>query len=168
LKEAHGILATERHQTKFFAPQTRKLIQEKLDREIEQLVTQEFGEKQQNNFMNNKKVPDDNVTKEQLTDLLAKLDILQTFQFNKKARTINKASRNEQRVDLEKDFVKTLWEDFFEIMKVKPPKEETPKDAKKTPRRNWDVKKEFPISKVVVIESLKVLINPYLGRDEKA
>ena len=62
MKEAHGILATERHQTKFFAPQTRKLIQEKLDREIEQLVQQEFSEKQQNNFMNNKKKPDDNVT----------------------------------------------------------------------------------------------------------
>jgi hypothetical protein len=53
-------------------------------------------------------------------------------------------------------------------MKVKPQKEETPKEAKKTPRRNWDVKKEIPVSKVIVIESLKVLINPYLGRDEKA
>jgi hypothetical protein len=64
--------------------------------------------------------------------------------------------------------VAALWEDFFEIMKVKPQKEETPKEAKKTPRRNWDVKKEIPVSKVIVIESLKVLINPYLGRDEKA
>lgn len=168
LKEAHGILATERHQTKFFAPQTRKLIQEKLEREIDQLVTQEFGEKQQNNFMNNKKVPDNNVTKEQLTDLLSKLDLLQTFPFNKKAKTINKASQNQQRSQQEKDFVAALWEDFFEIMKVKPQKEETPKEAKKTPRRNWDVKKEIPVSKVIVIESLKVLINPYLGRDEKA
>lgn len=168
LKEAHGILATERHQTKFFAPQTRKLIQEKLEREIEQLVMQELGEKQQNNFMNNKKVPDNNVAKEQLTDLLSKLDILQTFPYNKKAKTINKASQNQHRAQKEKDFVEALWEDFFEIMKVKPQKEETPKDVKKTPRRNWDVKKEIPISKVVVIESFKVLINPYLDREEKA
>lgn len=61
----------------------------------------------------------------------------------------------------------TFWDDFLEITKIKPEKDETQTEAKKTPRKNWEVKKEAPVSRVVITETLKVLMNPYLGREEK-
>lgn len=62
----------------------------------------------------------------------------------------------------------SLWEDFFEI--TKPKQEDDVKEAKKTPRKEWEVKavkKDRNVPKGAVQETLKVLVNPYLSLDEK-
>jgi hypothetical protein len=74
------------------------------------------------------------------------------------------------RSEVEKTFISSLWDDYFEIMKPKPEEPKTEETAKKTPRKNWDVKyikKEMPIPKGALLEVLKVLVNPNLEPDEK-
>lgn len=104
------------------------------------------------------------VTKDQLVDLLAKLDVLQTFPFN---RSKPKQKKDQPRNEVEKSFITALWDDYFEITKPKPDEQ---KDAKKTPRKNWNVKQpkvEMPVPRAAVAEFVKVLVNPYLQPDEK-
>lgn len=134
------------------------MIQDKLDREVEQLIVQELTT--QPSFVSKK--PEQDVTRAQFVDLLAKLDVLQTYPLNKKARQ-KQTQLQQQRAQAEKEFVAALWDDFFEITK---PKADDSK-GKKTPRKNWDLKRDTPVASVVVQETLKVLVNPYLGQTEK-
>lgn len=96
--------------------------------------------------------------------MLARLDVLQTFPFNRKAKPQSKP-KEQMRSELEKLFISSLWDDYFEIMKAKSDEPKAEEQAKKTPRKNWDVKyvkKEMPIPKGALLEVLKVLINPNL------
>jgi hypothetical protein len=55
-------------------------------------------------------------------------------------------------------------------MKPRPEEPKAEETAKKTPRKNWDVKqvkKELSLPKGALLEVLKVLINPNLEQDEK-
>jgi hypothetical protein len=98
-----------------------------------------------------------------MIEILAKLDVLQTHPFNPKVKQ-NKKHKDPQRPEAEKNFIASLWEEYFEIMRPKP--EDDVKEAKKTPRKNWEVKhlkRDLPVPKGAITETLKVLINPYLG-----